>query len=167
MKIFALLFLAAAISGCGLSTEAVDTAVQKTVQAIPTQTKLPTLTPVSTYTPWPTYTAYPTYTTVPTATNTPTEAFTTTPEGPPTATLDPLYSEKGPGMYLSGVDIGPGVWRSTLPGFNTCYWKVADLQGNIYKNHFGQSGGTMYIPGPNYSVELGATCGIWNFLSMQ
>lgn len=80
----------------------------------------------------------------------------------PTATLSPLEKSRGSGFYLVGVDIAPGVWRST-PGIDNCYWKVSTKTGGIIKNHFGMSGGTCYISASAYMVEFD-DCGMWEYL---
>lgn len=170
---FAILII---LTACSPSEESIQQALLGTIQALPTATALPTLEPYPTYTQQPTYTPLPTYTPEPpkviviTATSSPTPEFTPTVTNtptatvPPTATSDPLKTAKGPGIYLVGVDIAPGVWRSQAESDN-CYWERDDKTGEIIDNHFGFAGGTMYI-GPNdFSVEVSEECGTWVFLS--
>jgi hypothetical protein len=141
---------------------------------------------LATQTPYPTYTAYPTYTVGPTftaivvmitpeSTSMPAETATITqtptispiPSNtlPPTATLDAMYEDKAPGIYLVGIDIGPGVWRSEKNGNDSCYWSRTTKTGDIIDNFLGASGGTMYLAASDFQVELQDECGVWTFLS--
>jgi hypothetical protein len=131
-----------------------------TLTSYPTNTALPTLTPLPTYTPkiiivTATATRTPQYTS--TITNTPTETSTITP------TLDITQTDKGPGFYLVGEEISPGVWRSTGES-DSCYWAITSKTGNIINNHFGMAGGTMYIPASGFQVELNQECGTWTYM---
>src|SRR5690242_1563843 len=74
-------------------------------------------------------------------------------------TVDPSEQQKSDGFYLVGSEIAPGVWRST--GRNDqCYWSVTTRTGDIIENHYGMSGGTMYVPANAFQVELQG-CGRW------
>lgn len=114
----------------------------QTAQAQPTNTPPPSFTPLPAYTP--------------TITN------TSAPSATPPPTIDPLYINKIDGFYLVGKNIAPGVWKSngTGPG---CYWSVTTATGDIMNNHFGQAGGTAYIPPEAFQVEFNG-CGTWSFL---
>jgi hypothetical protein len=153
---------AALLVACAPSAEAVQQAISETQAGwtpIPTQTAFPT------YTPQPTYTAPPTVfvTKIVTQTHTPTPVFTPTITDTPSPTLDPLQQSRGNGFYLVNVDIAPGIWRSQ--GTNSdCYWVVTDETGDIIANHFGQAGGTAYIPETAFQVEF-SDCGTWIFLN--
>lgn len=146
------------LSACAPSVETIQKAVQETQSA---------------WTPMPTQTAYPTYTAPPTVyvtkvvivtpTFTVTPAFTPTITDTPSPTLDPLMTAKGSGYYLIGVDIAPGVWRSTGTN-NDCYWAVTRQDGDIVSNHFGMAGGTAYLPTNGFQVQLD-NCGTWEYLS--
>jgi hypothetical protein len=118
--------------------------VQVTVEIPVTVT--PTATPI--YTP----TVTPTASRTPIPTNTPV----------PTATEDPTRAEKTDGFYLVGTEISAGLWRSSA-GFDSCYWEITGETGNIIDNHFGMSGGTMYVPRAAYQVQL-QDCGPWEFI---
>lgn len=114
----------------------------------------PAYTTTSTYTPGPTHTPYPTNTPIPP------EVLTATAQ----AALDALLKkDHGSGIYLVGVDIAPGVWRSTA-GHDDCYWSRTDKTGDIIDNFYGMSGGTIYISPSDFQVELD-DCGIWTWLS--
>lgn len=80
-----------------------------------------------------------------------------------TPTPDPLHSRKNDGFFLVGVDIAPGIWRSNGTG-NDCYWEITTKTGDTISNHYGMSGGTMYIPTTAFQVRL-ERCGDWIFLS--
>jgi hypothetical protein len=111
--------------------------------------------------PSPTNTYGPTNTTAPTHTPIPPYVLTATAQ----AALDAvLRKDHKPGIYLVGVDIAPGVWRST-PGTSDCYWKRSTKTGDIIDNFFGLSGGTIYISPSDFQVELDTECGIWTWLS--
>ncbi len=185
--IICLLLIGLMISACGISPKAMQSAIEGTVAAFteyPTYTEVP---PFSTYTPYPTYTSVPSLTAVIiviTATNPPftatitlTPTITPTPSTTPTATQTPnitqteearlvatQISTHGPGFYLVGVDIAPGVWRSSS-SLDSCYWGRYDRTGEIIDNYFGYGGVTIYIAATDFSVELGEDCGDWTYLS--
>jgi hypothetical protein len=139
--------------------------VQQTVVVTQINNVIITATPKpETAIPSPTYTYGLTNTPVPTDT--------------PIPTIDPqiktataqaemaliLQKDHGPGVYLVGIDIAPGVWRST-PGADDCYWKRADRTGDIIDNYYSFSGGTIYIAPTDFSVELSTECDTWTYLS--
>lgn len=103
-----------------------------------------------------------------TATSTPTPKYTATitptptQTMPPTPTLDPRFLPKSDGFYLIGIDIAPGVWRSTGT-FDNCYWSVTRSSGDIIDNHFGMSGGTAFLPDYGFQVQF-EDCGMWEYL---
>jgi hypothetical protein len=167
-----ILALTLLLVACQPTPEQLIGPLNETLAAIPTQTAYPTYTPINTFTPYPTYTIVPTYTpkikiVTPTFTSTPlfTPTITETPTITPskTNTPDPLTKDKGPGYYLVGTEIAPGVWRS-LGTANGCYWSTNSKTGDIISNHFGMAGGTMYIPGSAFEVRLEAECGTWTYL---
>ena len=139
------------LTACAPSAQSIQTAVAETQT---TWTKVPTQTAYPTYTPPPT--VYVTKIVIVTPT------FTATPEFTPTATLDPLFQPKGDGFYLVGVDIAPGIWRSTGTG-SKCYWEVTEKNGDIVDNNFGMSGGTAYIPASAFQVQF-EKCGDWVYM---
>ena len=73
-----------------------------------------------------------------------------------------LVSPHGDGYYLIGIDIAPGSWRSE-PGNDGCYWQRTDRTGNIIDNHFGTSGGVVFLPVSDYQIQLEG-CGMWTYL---
>ncbi len=90
----------------------------------------------------------------------------------PASTAEPRNSEadkssltatKAPGIYLVGIDIAPGVWRSQGSG-DKCYWEITTKTGTTIENHMGMAGGTMYIPKKAFQVMLERECGDWEFL---
>jgi hypothetical protein len=91
-----------------------------------------------------------------TITNTP------APTNTPTLTSDPLKVTRNDGFYLINVDIAPGIWRSNGTG-NDCYWSVTEADGDIIENHFGQAGGTAYLPSNGFQVEFNG-CGDWEYI---
>ncbi|NMC55004.1 MAG: hypothetical protein GYA48_15360 [Chloroflexi bacterium] len=167
-KSYALIFsiaLSILFSACAPSEEQLQEIVSQTIAAY---TPIPTNTPYSTFTPYPTSTAYPTLTAViqtviVTPTETPTPEYTPTITATATSTLNPLQTNKGPGFYLVGIDIAPGIWRSQGAS-DGCYWSINTKTGDIIKNHFGMAGGTMYINPSAFQVELNADCGEWVYL---
>lgn len=178
-KIVTLLCLLVLLGACSSSKELSPEDIQETISAGIAQTQFayPTYTPNSTYTPMPTYTPLPTYTKVPTltqvvkvvtATETSTPLYTATitntatSTATQTATSDPLKAPRGNGFYLVGSEIAPGVWDSDGSG-DRCYWEVSNAQGDIISNHFGQAGGTAYVPSSAFQVWFD-DCGTWTWL---
>ena len=172
-KLFLMMVVILLVSGCSPNQVEIASIVEQTVAAIPTKTPYPTHTPQNTYTPYPTLT--PINTTTPiikvvTATHTATPLFTATNTGTPTATLPPtetpdlLKRSRGPGFYLIGVEVAPGVWRNN-GNSDSCYWSVTTSTGAIINNHFGMAGGTAYLPARGFQVEFGEDCGTWEWLS--
>lgn len=160
-------------SGCAPSEKAILAAIAQTplATAYPTFTSYPTQTAYPTLTPYPTYTTGPTSTAriqLVTATLTATPKYTATIMNTPTntntpvPTKDPLQKDRGDGFYLIGIDIAPGVWRSMGTG-DSCYWSITTKTDSIINNHFGMSGGTMYVPASGYQVQL-EDCGTWTYL---
>jgi len=174
-----ILLIAVLLSSCTMIEDRLAPTIKSNVQQTISQfTEVPSQTPYSTLTAFPTYTKYPTYTPITTytpkivivtATSTKTPQYTSTITNTPTETLmpsptlDPTQKDKGPGFYLVGEDISPGVWRSQGDS-NSCYWSVTTKTGSIIKNHYGMAGGTLYIPSSGYQVELGEDCGNWTYL---
>ena len=171
LALLALVLLLSA--GCSMIDERLEPTVQSRIdQTIVSFTQVPTHTPYATHTAYPSLTPNPTYTPViivvtATATNTPrfTPTITLTPTETltPTATPDFTQMDKSPGFYLVGSEISPGIWRS-LGSSDSCYWSITTKTGSIIKNHFGMSGGTMYITESAYQVQLGEDCGNWTYL---
>ena len=114
-----------------------------------------------------------------------TPRFTATPKNTPTITLTPaniltatatpnlaqtatvqareqMTSNKGNGFYLVNVDIAPGLWRSHGTR-DDCYWSLNTKTGDIIDNHFGMSGGTVYIGSHVFQVEFN-DCGSWEYM---
>jgi len=160
-------------SGCSSFDRKYEpTIIARVESTISSFTQIPSNTPYATYTLYPTFTVVPTYTpeiVIVTATFTSTPLYTATitmtpTETPtPTPTEDPTKTNKGPGFYLVGDEISPGVWRS-LGSSESCYWSVTNRTGDIIDNHFGMAGGTMYIPASAFQVELDRDCGTWEFI---
>ncbi len=167
------------LSACGPSPDQISQAVQETMAvwtvvpsqtAMPTYTSAPTLavevTRVVTREVTPTSTSTPLFTPTDSQTPTITSTPTVTPNAAKTATarvMAKLTSPKGDGFYLVGVDIAPGVWRSTGTADN-CYWQTSAATGGIVANHFGMSGGTAYVSASAFQVEF-ENCGTWTYLS--
>lgn len=95
-------------------------------------------------------------------TATPTITNTPVPTNTPKPTEDVTKQSRGDGFYLVGSEIAPGVWRSAA-GFSSCYWSVTTSTGDIIDNHFGNSGGTMYVPATGFQVELD-DCGTFEWI---
>jgi hypothetical protein len=87
---------------------------------------------------------------------------TPAPTNTPVQTVDLLLTDKRDGFYLVGVKIAPGVWKSTGTG-DDCYWAIYERDDDIINNHFGLSGGTMYIPTDAFQVRM-EDCGTWEYL---
>ena len=111
----------------------------------------------------PTQAFIPTATIEPPITNTPTITLTLTNTKSPTALPDQTHTDKGPGFYLVGTDIAPGVWRSRGTG-DSCYWATTSKTGDILSNHFGMAGGTMYVAPSAWQVEINKDCGYMTYI---
>jgi len=161
------------VAGCSVLDNRVEPTIQARVeQTVTVFTEVPSATPYPTYTSYPSLTPDPTYTpliVIVTTTATKTPRFTSTTTGTPTetmmptATLDHTKEDKPPGFYLVGSEISPGIWRS-LGSSDSCYWSITTKTGSIIKNHFGMSGGTMYITESAFQVQLDEDCGNWTYL---
>jgi hypothetical protein len=121
----------------------------------PTPSNTPTITPIPTETPVPTNT--PTPTSTPTETPTPNIAQTATAQA-----FAQLTRSRGNGFYLVNIDIAPGIWRSTGTR-DDCYWARTRNNGDIIDNHFGMSGGTIFIAASDFQIEFD-DCGTWEYL---
>jgi hypothetical protein len=101
----------------------------------------------------------------PSKNSSPTKRTTASPavSNTPAPTQDRLKIPKIDGFYLVGEEIAPGVWRSQGKG-ESCYWSLTTKTGDIISNHFGMSGGTMYVPQNAFQVQVEG-CGTWVFLS--
>jgi hypothetical protein len=172
--VFTLVIISTIISACGPTQADLARIFAQTQAAVSTQTPYPTYTPQTTFTPYPTYTLPPTYTPdirIVTATFTETPEFTPTITLTPTATPiptntpNPLEEPKSGGIYLVNTDIAPGVWRSEKgASADSCYWEITTRTGDIVSNFFGASGGTMFVPGSAFQVELKDECGQWTYM---
>lgn len=129
----------------------------------------PSATATQTFTPAPFATATQTFTPAPTHTPDLTktadaEILATNAALTETAVADAaLTASRGSGFYLVGVDIAPGIWRSTA-GLDSCYWARYDKNQNILGNDFGQSGGAVTIRATDFQVEFD-DCGTWGYIS--
>ncbi len=70
-----------------------------------------------------------------------------------------LFAPREDGVYLVGVDIGTGAWRST-PGYAVCYWETTTRNGDIVAKDLGPSGGTVSLDSQVFQVRL-ERCGTW------
>jgi len=77
------------------------------------------------------------------------------------APVPPSEQPKGDGFYQVGVDIAPGLWRSTGTG-DECYWERLDENQEILDNHYGAAGGSVKIRSTDYEVQFKG-CGRWEF----
>jgi hypothetical protein len=105
-------------------------------------------------------TAGPTSAPVPTGAPPPTEI------PPPTAApADPLKAPKGIGSYLVGVDISPGIWRSsgTQPeGISGCALTIKSLAGDLEDISYNPPGSTIRIPAGDHQVIIEGC--VWTLL---
>ncbi len=142
------------ISEVTREVEVVVTEIVEVTQLVPV-----TITPSPTP-PGPTSTP----TTTPTPTSTP-DLTQTQVSLDATATLEalgPLIAPKGDGFYLIGVDIAPGLWRSTGSG-DQCYWARRNDSQRTLDNHYGLAGGTIRIQPSDFEVEFSG-CGMFEYM---
>jgi hypothetical protein len=83
-----------------------------------------------------------------------TTGATTTTEGTP-----PQEQRKPDGIYRVGLQIAPGIWRSTGSG-DECYWERRDENQEIIDNHFGLAGGSVKLRASDFEFEA-QDCGSW------
>lgn len=61
------------------------------------------------------------------------------------------------GVYMIGVDIAPGTWR-TIGGYSNCYWErdrdALGSLGDIISNYFGLAGGFITIAPTDLQVKI-------------
>ncbi|MQC26275.1 MAG: hypothetical protein DWG76_02345 [Chloroflexi bacterium] len=69
----------------------------------------------------------------------------------------------GDGVYLVGVEIAPGLWRSTSSDRRFCYWARRKYDGIILGSYYGLPGGELLVRAGDYEVEL-AGCGVWVYM---
>lgn len=72
------------------------------------------------------------------------------------------FDSKESGFYTVGVEIAPGLWRSTGSG-DGCYYARLDDKQEIIANHFGNAGVTINLQPTDYEVEFN-DCGTWEYL---
>ena len=76
-------------------------------------------------------------------------------------------SPHGDGVYLVGIDIAPGTWRTTS-GNSNCYWeRDQDATGtldDIINNYYGPSGGFVTIAPTDLQLQI-SDCGTLNYIS--
>ena len=78
-------------------------------------------------------------------------------------TLSPdAEAPKDSGFYTVGVEIAPGLWRSTGDG-DSCYVARLDENQDPIDNNFGNAGITVNIQPTDYEVEFN-DCGTWEYL---
>lgn len=66
-----------------------------------------------------------------------------------------MKSSKGPGDYLVGVHIYPGIWR--VNGSKHCEWTVFDITSDSIQHKTGSSG-TINLRPPAYWVRISKDC---------
>jgi hypothetical protein len=69
----------------------------------------------------------------------------------------------GDGVYLVGVTIAPGRWRSTANQDGDCYWARRKYDGILLDNHYGASDTEILISPTDYEVEFDG-CGVWVYV---
>lgn len=75
---------------------------------------------------------------------------------------DQQVAPKKDGFYVVGVDIAPGIWKSTGQG-SRCYWARQNTTQDILDNHVGFTGGAVTIH-PNDIEFYTKDCGTWTML---
>ncbi len=150
----------------------IETGVAATLNARRSAVPPATATPMSTDTPVPTATFTATASLTPTTpnTNTPTSLpenkTATALAATQTATaevLARLTAPKPDGVYLVGIDIAPGVWRSVPGASDNCYWARVDKNQEINDNYLGASGGAVTIRASDFEFQS-VRCGEWTYL---
>lgn len=76
--------------------------------------------------------------------------------------LDDAAEPKGSGFFTVNVEIAPGRWQSDGSG-DSCYWSRLTSSQDIIDNHYGLSGGSVYVNANDYEVNFD-DCGTWEYL---
>ena len=87
---------------------------------------------------------------------------TPVPENTATPTADPT-GNKSDGVYMVGLDMALGEWRSEDGGGQSCYWVRRKNDGIILGSYFGQQGTTMRIEEVDFEVQMEG-CGEWVYV---
>jgi hypothetical protein len=103
-----LLALTILLTACIPAQQTIQSAVEETLAAVPTQTPVIIIKIIT-----PTFTNTPVYT--------------------PQPTDDPLSKTRGDGFYLVNIEIAPGLWHSQGTA-DKCYWSVTTRNDDIIKN---------------------------------
>jgi hypothetical protein len=139
-----LVLLALMLSGCATPETIVKTIKVPVTVIVPVTLEVP-----ATCSACP---AFPTVIPGPTMAPPPTEV------PPPTAApADPLKTPKGIGSYLVGVDIAPGIWRSsgTQPeDMSGCALTIKSLAGELEDISYNPPGSTIRIPAGDHQVVI-------------
>ena len=77
-------------------------------------------------------------------------------------TADPT-GNKSDGVYMVGLDMALGEWRSEDGGGQSCYWVRRKYDGIILGSYFGQQGTTMRIEEVDFEVQMEG-CGEWVYV---
>jgi hypothetical protein len=84
------------------------------------------------------------------------------PNNKPALPMAQQIAPKKDGFYVIGVDIAPGVWRSTGPGAQ-CYWERTNITQDILDNDLDFAGGAVTIRPDDFEFYARG-CGIWTML---
>jgi hypothetical protein len=76
--------------------------------------------------------------------------------------IEQQAAPKKDGFYLVGVDIAPGLWRSTGTGAG-CYWARQTMTQDLLDNDFGYAGGAVLIRPDDFEFYT-HDCGAWTML---
>jgi hypothetical protein len=132
-----LLAMVILLTACIPAQQTIQSAVEKTLAAVPTQTPVIIIKIV-------------------------TSTFSNTPVYTPQPTDDPLTKTRRDGFYLVNIEIAPGLWHSQGTA-DKCYWSITTRTDDIINNFYGMAGGTMNIPATAFQVSL-EDCGDWVYL---
>lgn len=80
-----------------------------------------------------------------------------------TANPDELVAPKRDGVYLVGVEIAAGEWRSLGIGGEVCWWVRRKYDGIIFDSYYGPPGVSMRVEPFDYEVEMEG-CGVWEYV---
>jgi hypothetical protein len=74
----------------------------------------------------------------------------------------PIEKQAGPkkdGVYIMGINLVPGRWRSSGGG-KKCYWETTTAEQKIIDNHYGLAGVIITIPPTAFEFQTSG-CGTW------
>jgi hypothetical protein len=81
----------------------------------------------------------------------------------PALSLEQQRAPKKDGIYVIGLNMAPGRWRSNGLG-KSCYWEKSTVTQDIIDNHFGVASVIVDVAPGDFQFETSG-CGVWTLTS--